>query len=322
MEATWDDQMLWRCLEDGEELVIPDWIKSLDNYVDDAEIHPDDALFQQQLGDAQRQCTKHHNYPQRAMDYLAKDVVVKILCVKPADWNELRQTCLAANDHALYHRSIEGAVYLVCMIYNEVSLFRDGHRRTSNKQMDALHEEVVAQGVKAYPDYEVGKLIVRLMADKEKYSFVTEVHLAEMLNYYPRKIPTGRIADDQGQGSEKNEDQVFNDITKVVREMEQSSLPILTVDDHTRLLINFLKKESREEIPGLVREAMLRVKPDAVHRLDGGDDIFMWLWILLLGLFSYIRLMVGVVGISVASVLTPPALPRKLDIWRTVRPNG
>ncbi|KAH9618003.1 hypothetical protein KSS87_002336 [Heliosperma pusillum] len=323
MEATWDDEMLWRCAADGDELMIPDWIKSYNNdvyfseykpspepepnpepdedhvfedpgcrsYLLKVEKHPDDALFQQQLGDAQRQYTKHHNYSQRVMDALAKDVVVKILYVKHHNWIDFRQLCLSANDHALYHRSIEGAAYLVFMIYSKVSLFRDGHNRTSNKQMDELHEEVVAQGVEACPDYEVGKLIVRLMADKKKYSFVTEVHLAEMLNYYPRKIPTGPIADDQGQGSEKYEDQVFNDITKVVREMKPSSLPILKVDDHTRLLINFLKKESLEEIPGLVREAMARVKPDAVQRFYGGDDLFMSLWVLLLGLFSYIRLM-------------------------------
>ncbi|KAK9706964.1 hypothetical protein RND81_07G164100 [Saponaria officinalis] len=252
---------------------------------------PDDAVLQQLLGNAQAQCTQRHKYSERAMDTLAKDMVVKILYHNSPNWNDLRQKCLAADDLVLYHNSIEGAASLVCMIYNKVSLFRYGHERTSNKQIEALLEEVLAQGVKACPDHKVGKLIVRLTADNDKYSFVTEGNLAEMLTYYPCKIPTGCLADDQGHGSEKNEDQVFKDITKVVRAMNQCSLPILKVDDHTRLLTNFLKKESHKEIHGLVCDAMVRVKSDAMERFDEDDDIFGCLWVLLFGLSSNIRLM-------------------------------
>ncbi|XP_074281226.1 uncharacterized protein LOC141606109 isoform X4 [Silene latifolia] len=224
--------------------------------------HLDDDLFLKQLGDAQVPWrTQLKNYPKHADEPLIKNVVAFIIWqdTKFNDfWEELHKLSPPDQDDSLYSHVIQKAASLVYFLYTQANLFKIGHELTLDKQMDKIFTQVEEWAKKGTPIDEACKLLVHLMADKDEFSLITENHLADVLRTYTYASPAlffRRPDVIKVILPSTDKDQLFDDITEVVRKEELSPAQ-LTADEYTHWMMTLLREEVTLVEYNLISRAM------------------------------------------------------------------
>ncbi|KAK9674248.1 hypothetical protein RND81_12G220900 [Saponaria officinalis] len=209
--------------------------------------HPDDDLFLKKLGDAQVPWRTQLKYPTHADQPLVKDVVALIIWqdTKHDDtWERLRKMSPPDHVDSLYSHAIRAAASLVYSYHTRANLFKIGHQRTLYKQMDKIFTQLQIWAKKGTPIDEACKLLVQLTANNDEFSFVTENYLADMLCYYAFDCPYNKF--ERPLTPKVNippnvKDQLFDDITEVVRKLELSPTE-LKADEYTHWMMTLLKE--------------------------------------------------------------------------------
>ncbi|XP_074281222.1 uncharacterized protein LOC141606108 [Silene latifolia] len=224
--------------------------------------HPDDDLFLKQLGDAQVPWrTQLKNYPKHADEPLIKDIVALIIWQDTKHhyfWEELHKLSPPDQDDSLYSHVIRKAASLVYFLYTQANLFKIGHERTMDKQLDIIFTEAEKWCAKGTPIDEACKLLIQLTADKDDFSFVTEDQLADMLCFYDidisckkfHRLPTVKVI-----LPSTDKDRLFEDITKVVRKVELPPTE-LKADEYTHWMMMLLREEVTQVESNLICQAI------------------------------------------------------------------
>ncbi|KAK9674253.1 hypothetical protein RND81_12G221400 [Saponaria officinalis] len=228
--------------------------------------HPDDDLFLKKLGDAQVPWRTQLKYPTHADEPLVKDVVALIIWQDTKQyscWERLRKMSPPDHVDSLYSLIIRAAASLVYLYHTRANLFKIGHQRMLDKQMDKIFNQVQNWAKKGTPIDEACKLLVQLTANKDEFSFVTENDLADMLCYYAIDIHYNnfkRPLTVKVNVPPKVKDQLFDDITEVVRKLELSPTE-LKADEYTHWMTT------------LLREKLTLVEENLIYRVIGANSM-------------------------------------------------
>ncbi|XP_074281221.1 uncharacterized protein LOC141606107 isoform X2 [Silene latifolia] len=228
--------------------------------------HPDDNLFLKELGDAQVQVPwrTQLEYPKHADELLIKDVVALIIwqdTKHKAFWNNLREMSPPDQDDSLYSHIIRVAASLVSFFYTQANLFKIGHERTLDKQMDIIFTKAEQWDEKGTSLDGACELLMQHMADKDEFSFVTENDLADIPFSYANDIRTRKFKRPSTiwvPFPPTDKDQLFHDITEVVRkaELPPAQLTAGEADEYTHWMMTLLREEVSQVELRLISRAM------------------------------------------------------------------
>lgn len=191
-------------------------------------------------------------------DELAHLEATEEAALKAIIWNRcsyILELCKKLSNQ-LYHRVLDGAAMLVCLIYDKDDLYRMGYTRIvydqRSKFWDELEHDLVHFTNVRGPVYEACKLIVCKKVDHDRYSLLNENDVAALLSMY-RSCPDSKPYLDF-YDREFVKSAIDDDIQEAIRKAKL--FPRLTVDQYTCLLIEMVRGESQEWLDRLLTKAV------------------------------------------------------------------
>lgn len=191
-------------------------------------------------------------------DELAHLEATEEAALKAIIWNRcsyILELCKKLSNQ-LYHRVLDRAAMLVCLIYDKDDLYRMGHSRIvygqRSKFWDELEHDLVHFTNVRGPVYEACKLIVCKKVDHDRYSLLNENDVAALLSMY-RSCPDSKPYLDF-YDREFVKSAIDDDIQEAIRKAKL--FPRLTVDQYTCLLIEMVRGESQEWLDRLLTKAV------------------------------------------------------------------
>ncbi|KMT10418.1 hypothetical protein BVRB_5g115480 isoform A [Beta vulgaris subsp. vulgaris] len=191
-------------------------------------------------------------------DELAHLEATEEAALKSIIWNRcsyILELCKKLSDQ-LYHRVLDRAAMLVCLIYDKDDLYRMGHSRIVYEQRSKFWDEL-EQDLEQFPNvrgplYEACKWIVCKKVDHDRYSLLNENDVAALLSMY-RSCPDRKPYLDFDD-KEVVKSAFDDDIQEAIRKAKL--FPRLTVDQYTCLLIEMARGESQEWLDLLLTKAV------------------------------------------------------------------